>query len=1092
MGYTQEFGMQNTTSHRSTKLEKVALTRTKTPKTHQESVERIISNNKPILSNDSKDTWDLLFNFNASAGAHAGVETNGTNFFTTAWNGATFTQYDMNGSNPVDFTIPNVSSIRDLTYDGTYFYGSAANMSIYKLDLVNRTLVSTISVTCSGVTGVRHITYDPTLDNNNGGFWIGNWNEMGAISMSGSQLIASVADRVSDCYGAAYDNYTDPDNPCLWLLTQYGSTESASTAIFQKFDINTLTLTNVSHDCANDIDDEESLLGGGTCSYVSDGKAILVGNIQRTPNLILAYEIASTVSAGTPAKVSGLTATPSSTGALSAVLNWTNPNVDVDGETLTSLTSLTIKRNGTIVHSINNPTVGGTETWTDNPTSAGKYTYTIYATNDLGDGMAASTSVFVGFDAEVISINEPVSSPNLTNSEVVKATIKNNGHYDITGFSLKLELNGTEVGTETYSGTIASGSQAEYTFTSTADLSVVKDHTIKVIVTLTGDGVTNNDTITTTVTNYGNIAIMGESSTITSCDISFVDDGINENYTYGDDQIITFYPETPGDMVRITFNELVTAVDPYFGSYDAIFVFNGAFTMDDLESLEDEYVLGAFAGDLTDELPEPITALNADGAITVYFMLGNYFGLTESGWQADITCVEPFDIDAAVASLEVPTTGTLTNSETITVTVVNLGGQSLSNIPVECKINGTALPTATIAGPLAPFATATQTFTADLSAFKTYDIVVYTNMTGDENHANDTATASTTSAPEAAITWDFEQGIPNDFTLRVLDNGVANNTTLFPNNEAWAIFTGDGGLSPIGTQCAVSQSWFSSGTGAANRWMITPRIELGEGLTMLQWDASCYEAEYADGYSIKLSTSNMETASFTKTLYTIASENQGWTNRIIDLSEYAGQKVYIAFIQDSDDMNIIAIDDIKILGTAQVTEDDLAVISKTPEGNNVNAYAAVSVTFNNVITLSNSSAITITPEVTGVTASANGNILTIAHDDFDYETEYTVTIPAGAIKDFDTEIKWSFTTKSFNIATEETNVISVYPNPSNGDVNIKVSENSTVKVTDITGKVIRIFDLKGNEKINFTQTPGMYFINVESNGKVYTKKLVIE
>ena len=50
-----------------------------------------------------------------------------------------------------------------------------------------------------------------------------------------------------------------------------------------------------------------------------------------------------------------------------------------------------------------------------------------------------------------------------------------------------------------------------------------------------------------------------------------------------------------------------------------------------------------------------------------------------------------------------------------------------------------------------------------------------------------------------------------------------------------------------------------------------------------------------------------------------------------------------------------------------------------------------------------------------VTATLEGRVLTIAHDDFDYFTEYTVTIPAGAVQTesgiANDEIVWSFTTK---------------------------------------------------------------------------------
>ncbi|HOZ30367.1 MAG TPA: hypothetical protein PLL66_05575, partial [Bacteroidales bacterium] len=164
---------------------------------------------------DIKATWDIAFTFNATAAAHVGIETDGTNFYTCTWNAGDFSRYTMDGTFVETFTITGASAIRDLTYDGTYFYGSNSSMTIYIMDLLNETLIGTIPVTCTGVTGVRHIAYDPTLDGGNGGFWIGNWNELGAVSMTGAQLVASTV-TLESCYGMAYDPYTDPANPCLW------------------------------------------------------------------------------------------------------------------------------------------------------------------------------------------------------------------------------------------------------------------------------------------------------------------------------------------------------------------------------------------------------------------------------------------------------------------------------------------------------------------------------------------------------------------------------------------------------------------------------------------------------------------------------------------------------------------------------------------------------------------------------------------------------------------------------------------------------------------------------------------------------------
>lgn len=102
------------------------------------------------------------------------------------------------------------------------------------------------------------------------------------------------------------------------------------------------------------------------------------------------------------------------------------------------------------------------------------------------------------------------------------------------------------------------------------------------------------------------------------------------------------------------------------------------------------------------------------------------------------------------------------------------------------------------------------------------------------------------------------------------------------------------------------------------------------------------------------------------------------------------------------------------------------VITKTPVGplpitflpedlaTDVAIDATVSATFNGNISATDLTGIIITPDPGNVSASIVDNILTIAHDDFAYTTEYTVTVPMASINDgsddlaFDLE--WSFTT----------------------------------------------------------------------------------
>ncbi|MDR2970445.1 MAG: choice-of-anchor J domain-containing protein, partial [Bacteroidales bacterium] len=105
-------------------------------------------------------------------------------------------------------------------------------------------------------------------------------------------------------------------------------------------------------------------------------------------------------------------------------------------------------------------------------------------------------------DGEIVSIITPSSGEGLTTSEPVKVLIQNNGSAPITGFNVKLELDGAEIATETYTGSIPSLGQAEYTFNATLDLSELKTYEVKVTVIVAGDPLPINDFKIKKVANF--------------------------------------------------------------------------------------------------------------------------------------------------------------------------------------------------------------------------------------------------------------------------------------------------------------------------------------------------------------------------------------------------------------------------------------------------------------------------------------------------------------------------------------------------------------------------------------------------------------
>jgi hypothetical protein len=167
----------------------------------------------------SKALFDLLFSYPVSSPRATGIETDGVNFYCTRYDASTIYKLSMTGALVDSFSIAGVSAIRDLAYDGQYFYGGAATASIYKMDFTTHTLVSTI--TCPAGTAVRHIAYD----NINDAFWVGNWDDdFKLISRTGTTLatIPATGHGLTGAYGSAFDPYSD-GGPYLWIYDQGGN-----------------------------------------------------------------------------------------------------------------------------------------------------------------------------------------------------------------------------------------------------------------------------------------------------------------------------------------------------------------------------------------------------------------------------------------------------------------------------------------------------------------------------------------------------------------------------------------------------------------------------------------------------------------------------------------------------------------------------------------------------------------------------------------------------------------------------------------------------------------------------------------------------
>jgi len=229
--------------------------------------------------------WNVQFQHNIEIGS--GIETNGYYYYVSQWNTDTIYTYNINGTLFGKYKFP-ITGIRDMAFDGTYFYGSNASNKIYKMDFTNYLVVD--SIVCPSYVSVRHIAYD----NVSNAFWVGDWDtDIYKVNFSGQVLstINATDHNLYGMYGSAFDN-TTPGGPYLWVADQGGW--SGNDIVMIK--IATGKQTGVIHNCLDDVASDlmDPIVGGLFIkSNLISGTSTLGGIIQR--QRIFGYELSSLV-----------------------------------------------------------------------------------------------------------------------------------------------------------------------------------------------------------------------------------------------------------------------------------------------------------------------------------------------------------------------------------------------------------------------------------------------------------------------------------------------------------------------------------------------------------------------------------------------------------------------------------------------------------------------------------------------------------------------------------------------------------------------------------------------------------------------------
>lgn len=245
------------------------------------------------------------------------------------------------------------------------------------------------------------------------------------------------------------------------------------------------------------------------------------------------------------------------------------------------------------------------------------------------------------------------------------------------------------------------------------------------------------------------------------------------------------------------------------------------------------------------------------------------------------------------------------------------------------------VPTVTVEGPISAESGETVTFVANAPLATSF------TWTVDGNPANTTTNSLSTSFTSAG----------NHTVSVVATNSVGNSTpatatinvyscdpiTEFPWTEdfeenhfdCWKFYDEDGDgdnwfvyfseATAYGHnnshRLAMSASYDNNyGPLTPDNWMVLPAMSLPEGSELiLSWYEKGQDTAYfAEKYSVYISTTGARVEDFTAAAGNFTS-TKNWVGRNIDLSQYAGQTIYIAFRHhDCTDMFYLNIDDIKI------------------------------------------------------------------------------------------------------------------------------------------------------------------------------------
>ncbi|MEM6629701.1 MAG: choice-of-anchor J domain-containing protein [Bacteroidota bacterium] len=189
---------------------------------------------------------------------------------------------------------------------------------------------------------------------------------------------------------------------------------------------------------------------------------------------------------------------------------------------------------------------------------------------------------------------------------------------------------------------------------------------------------------------------------------------------------------------------------------------------------------------------------------------------------------------------------------------------------------------------------------------------------------------ATSFAQEVLYFESFSEGIPEDFRIVDVDGLIVNpsidssSIEDMPYNGTWVEQVN---FQNPDDMVAASSSWYNP-PGISDDWLITGQISIPDTSEyFLQWRAAARDPDFADGYEVYISTTGNAVGDFSNLVFSVDEEVTTWITHKVSLAEFAGQDIFIAFRNNSDDKFLLFVDDIYIADSGATVDVDPAILS---------------------------------------------------------------------------------------------------------------------------------------------------------------------